>query len=172
MSKYPDPRDALKEEALTALGTDMVLAHMSVFEHRHPQKTPPFHKEIISLWHCDHPRVLIQAFRGAGKSSIAEEAITLQACLRRFKNGIILGETYERAVERLRAIKHELENNDFLEHLFGKLVGPTWAEDKIILSNGVIIQCFGRGQSLRGSKHLAMRPDRAFLDDIENKESC
>ena len=168
MNDKPNPQ---QEAAIRAIGSDMLIAHQVLFKHRHPNATPPFHEEIISLWHSEHLRVLIQAFRGAAKSSIAEEAIIIQACLRRFKNGIILGETYERAVERLRAIKHELENNEFLEQLFGGLVGPTWAEDKIILSNSVIIQCFGRGQSLRGSKHLAVRPDRAFCDDIENKES-
>lgn len=163
--------DNEKEAAIRAIGSDPRMAHRVLFEHRHSNRTPPFHNEIIDLWHSDYPRVLIEAFRGAAKSSIAEEAITVQAALRRFKNGIILGETYERGCERLRAIKHEFENNDFLEHLFGKLVGTTWAEDRCILTNGVIIQVFGRGQSLRGSKHLTSRPDRAFLDDIENKES-
>src|SRR6516225_9807156 len=64
------------------------------------------------LWHGTHPQVLIQAFRGAAKSTLAEEAILIQALLRSFHNAIILGETYERAVERLRAIKHEIENKD------------------------------------------------------------
>ena len=113
----------------------------------------------------------MQAFRGAGKSTIAEEAIIIQALYRKFHNGIILGETYERAVERLRKIKHEFESNEFIAELFGSMVGPTWAEGKIVLSNGVIIQAFGRGQSLRGSKHLDYRPDRAFGDDIEDDES-
>src|SRR5262249_17869541 len=87
------------------------------------------------------------------------------------KNAIILGETYERACDRIRSIKHELENNEFIEELFGGQVGPTWGEHKIILKNGVAIQAYGRGQSLRGAKHLAYRPDRAFLDDIEDDES-
>src|SRR6266576_3884765 len=162
---------ANKDEAIVLLGREPHAAHQLLFKHRHPHVTPPFHYEIIALWHSDHPRVLIQAFRGAAKSSIAEEAIIIQACFRRFKNGIILGETYERAVERLRAIKHEFEQNEFLEELFGRQVGDTWTEGKIILKNGVIIQAFGRGQSLRGSKHYDCRPDRAFLDDIENEES-
>jgi hypothetical protein len=162
---------ASKDQTIVLLGQDARLAHQSLFKHRHPNVTPEFHNAIIDLWHSDSPRVLIQAFRGAAKSSIAEEAIIIQACYRRFKNGIILGETYERAVERLRAIKHEFEQNEFLEELFGRQVGDTWTEGKIILKNGVIIQAFGRGQSLRGSKHYDCRPDRAFLDDIENEES-
>jgi len=163
--------DDTVQEVILKLGRDPRLAHQALFAHRHPNLTPQFHWEIIRLWHSTHPRVLIQAFRGAAKSSIAEEAIIVQACLRKFKNAIVLGETYERAVERLRAIKHEFETSSFIEHLFGDLVGSTWSEGKIILANGVIIQAFGRGQSLRGSKHLDFRPDRAFGDDIENEES-
>ena len=162
-----DPRG----EVIVKLGRDPCLAHQVLFAHRHPQKTPEFHYEIIRLWHSDLPRVLVQAFRGAAKSTIAEEAIIIQACLRQFRNVLVLGETYERAVERLRAIKHEFETNPVIAELFGDLVGQTWSEGKIILANGVIIQAFGRGQSLRGSKHLDYRPDRAFGDDIENEES-
>lgn len=159
------------EKLVLEMGRDPRLAHAVLFPHRHHNLTPEFHYEIIELWHSSIVKVLIQAFRGAAKSTIAEEAIIVQACLRQFKNGIILGETYERAVERLRAIKHEFETNTALTPLFGDLVGTTWSEGKIILANGVIIQAFGRGQSLRGSKHLDWRPDRAFGDDIENEES-
>ncbi|HTE39764.1 MAG TPA: hypothetical protein VK629_02985, partial [Steroidobacteraceae bacterium] len=159
------------KEAIIELGSDPWVAHKVLFAHRHPNESPAFHAKIIEAWHSEHPRVLIKAFRGAAKSTIAEEAICVQALFRQFRNGIILGETVERAIERLRAIKHEFETNPIIEQLFGNMVGSTWTETKIILANGVIIQAFGRGQSLRGSKHLDFRPDRAFGDDIENEES-
>jgi len=162
-----DPRS----ELIVKLGRNPRLAHAVLFGHRHPNTTPDFHNEIIDLWHSDAPKVLIKAFRGAAKSTRAEEAIIIRACLRQFKNCIVLGETYERAVERLRAIKNEFDTNAYLEDLFGNLVGDTWSEGRIVLANGVAIQAFGRGQSLRGSKHLDWRPDLAFGDDIENEES-
>lgn len=172
MPVTPDPTtDDLRASILQKMQRNPRLAHQTLFRHRHPNTTPAFHWEIIDLWHSDNKRVLIKAFRGAAKSSIAEEAVCIQAAFRQFKNAIVLGETYERAVERLRAIKHEFETNEYIEELFGRLVGDTWSEGKIILSNGAIIQAFGRGQSLRGSKHLDMRPDRAFIDDFENEES-
>lgn len=160
-----------RSELIVKLGRNPRLAHAVLFSHRHPNKTPPFHDEIISLWHSPKPKVLVQAFRGAAKSTRAEEAIIIRACLRQFRNCIVLGETYERAVERLRAIKHEFETNPYIEDLFGNLVGDTWSEGRIVLSNGLAIQAFGRGQSLRGSKHLDFRPDLAFADDVENEES-
>lgn len=160
-----------RSQIIVKLGKDRRLAHRVFFGHRHPNTTPPFHYEIVDLWHSSAPKVLIKAFRGAAKSTLAEEAIIIQAAYREFKNGIVLGETVDRAIERLRAIKHEFETNTALDECFGNLVGGTWSEGKIILANGVIIQAFGRGQSLRGSKHLDFRPDRAFGDDVENEES-
>lgn len=162
-----DARDAVIER----LARNPRLAHATFFGHRHPDETPPFHYEIIDLWHGDQQQVLVEAFRGAAKSTLAEEAIVIMAGLRRFRNGLILGETFERAVERLKSIKHEIEENPFLFECFGALIGPTWTEARIVLSNGVCIQAVGRGQSLRGVKHLDARPDIAFGDDIENEES-
>jgi len=160
-----------KEQTIAEMMRYPVLAHHMLFRHRHPAPTPAFHHEIVRLWHGARPQVLIQAFRGAAKSTLAEEAILIQALLRSFHNAIILGETYERAVERLRSIKHEIETNNHIEQLFGNQVGPIWSESKIVLNNSTIIQAFGRGQSLRGSKHLDYRPDRCFADDIENEDS-
>jgi hypothetical protein len=162
-----DPRDVVIEK----LARNPRLAHATFFSHRHPDDTPAFHYELIDLWHGDDPRVVVEAFRGAAKSTLAEEAIVIMACLRKFRNGLILGETFDRAVERLKSIKHEFEENPFIAELFGNLVGDTWTESRIVLSNGVCIQAVGRGQSLRGVKHLDARPDMAFGDDIENEES-
>lgn len=163
--------DEQRDETIVKLGRNRELAHRVLFEHRHPQDTPDFHREIIRDWHSDKPHILTIAFRGAAKSTLAEEAIIVLACLRQFKNCIILGESYDRACERLRSIKHEFESNQFIDELFGSLVGETWQEGKIVLSNGVIIQAFGRGQSLRGSKHLSERPNMVFGDDMEDEES-
>ena len=160
-----------RDRVVLKLGRNRELAHRTLFPHRHPQDTPEFHKEIIKDWHSDEPHVLTVAFRGAAKSTLAEEAIIILACLRKFKNCLILGESYDRACERLRSIKHEFESNQSIEDLFGNMVGETWQEGKIVLSNGVIIQAFGRGQSLRGSKHLSERPDMAFGDDMEDEEA-
>lgn len=160
-----------QEELIVRLGLDHRLAHQTLFAHRHPDETPAFHFEIIDDLHSDIARLLELAFRGAGKSTIAEEAICIRACYRRFRNLIIIGESFTRASERLQAIAHELDFNEHLRTLFGDLHGPTWNEDKIILSNGVVIQAFGRGMSLRGTKHEDARPDECLIDDVEDEES-
>jgi hypothetical protein len=160
-----------KEELIYRLGVNPRLAHQALFARRHPDETPLFHYELIDLFNGPNPRVLVMAFRGAGKSTIAEEYITLGACYRRFRNFVIVGESFTRAAERLAAIRHELDFNEEINELFGNLHGAIWNEDKIVLSNGVVIQAFGRGQSLRGTKHEDARPDACLIDDLEDEES-
>lgn len=159
-----------REDLIKKLAANPRLAHQVLFKHRHPDETPAFHGEMVDLWYSAAPQVLTMAFRGGAKSTVAEEAITVMGALRMFKNCIILGENEPRAIERLTAIKHEYETNEFIADLFGPLVGNIWQEKKIVLSNGVVLQAFGRGQSLRGAKHLSARPDLAFGDDMEDDE--
>ena len=161
----------VQEELIVRLGKDHRLAHQTLFAHRHPDETPAFHYEIIDDLHGPSRRVLELAFRGAAKSTIAEEYIVIDACYRRFRNFIIVGESFTRASERLQAVAHELDFNEHLRTLFGDLHGPTWNEDKLVLSNGVVLQAFGRGQSLRGTKHEDVRPDGCLIDDVEDEES-
>lgn len=164
------PRDD-RERLLVELAANPWFAHEVLFAHRHPDATPPFHFEVIGDLHGPAKRVLELAFRGAGKSTRAEEYICIGACFRRFRNFIIVGESATRACERLAAIKHEIDFNEEINYLFGSLHGDVWNEDKIVLTNGVVIQAFGRGQSLRGTKHDDVRPDACLIDDVEDEES-
>lgn len=165
-------RDSLRE-IVARLYNDRELAHHYIFAHRRPETSPEFHKRMIRDWHNPAiPYVLDLVFRGGAKSTIAEEAITLLCCFRDFKNGLVIGENSDRAVERLRAIKHEIESNDKLREVFGDLRGPTWAEDEVILSNGVRLLALGKGQALRGIKHHDARPDMVFCDDLETREEA
>lgn len=163
--------ETAQEELIVRLGRDHRLAHQTLFAHRHPDETPAFHYEIIDDWHSPALRIIELAFRGAAKSTIAEEGLTLDACYRRFQNAIIIGESFTRAAERLAAIKHELDFNEHLRTLFGDLHGATWNEDKVELPDGRVIQAFGRGMSLRGVKHNDARPDFCLIDDLEDEES-
>lgn len=168
----PDVSDEqARNDLVIKFASNWKLAHAVVFKHRHGDDTPEFHYSIIDAWHSPVREILVKAFRGGAKSTIGEEAMTLRACYGLYRNGLIIGSSYDRAAERLRAIKHELENNVYLNEMFGGLVGATWNEDKIVMANGVCIQAVGRGQSLRGVKHLDVRPDYVLGDDMEDEES-
>lgn len=159
------------QQILTTLAKDRRLAHAVLFAHRHPLPTPSFHGEMIDDFHSFDLQIVIEAFRGGGKSTTGEEASTTKAVFTDFANGVIVSSTQTRAAERLEAIKHELENNEKIINLFGEQVGAIWQAHKIVLLNGVCIQALGVGQAVRGIKHHAFRPDFVWIDDIEDEES-
>jgi len=77
----------------------------------------------------------------------------------------IVSATEGLAVEMLRAIKRELESNRRILTFFGDMKSSKWAENHIILSNGVNIRARGAGGQIRG-----FRPSLVILDDIETDE--
>lgn len=154
------------------LQNNKLLAHEFLFKGRHPNITPPFHDEVILDAHSPTQKLIQMAFRGGGKSSIVgEEYAILNALFGEFKNCIIVGSSEKRAVERLRAIKHELISNESINQIFGDMKGTTWNEERIELKKGIVMQAVGRGQSLRGVKHLDHRPDLCIVDDFEDEET-
>lgn len=149
---------------------DRYLAHDFLFESRRKSKSPEFHSDILKLFYSGERFCLAEAFRGAAKSTLVEEYAILAMLFKDSEFAIIIGNSYERACERLAAIKHELESNEALIELFGSQVGPTWSADVIVLANGTRIQAFGAKQSLRGAKHKSTRPDLAIVDDLEDED--
>lgn len=157
---------------LRVLSEDRALASATLFPHRHPQATPPFHISIIDHWRAADPFVLIEAFREGAKSTLSEEHLLVEACFGNFGYCLIIGETYTKACQRLEAIKFEASRNMKLQSLFGRIkeAGRLWNEHQIELSNGVLLEAHGWEEELRGFKWHDLRPDRAYMDDIENKE--
>lgn len=166
-----------RAELFGRLYRDRPLAHRFFFAHRHPNKTPAFHDEMIRLWHAGRddpvadykPNIDFMAFRGGAKSTIGEEAMVIMAGFREFKNGLILGENADRAADRLRAIKHEIENNERWRQVFDVTV-VGYGKDYVELSSNIMIQSRGSGQALRGTKYLDMRPDLVSIDDLEDRQ--
>lgn len=153
------------------IAVDPHWAHEAFFGHRHEDKTPLFHSPLIAaLWDAAD-RGVILSFRGSGKSTLSEEAVTLWACLERFRNCLLIGSSEARAAERLAAVSNELKTNEELRHVFGDLVGEPWTQTKLVLTNGRCIQAMGRDQDIRGIKHLDWRPDYVIVDDFEDKDN-
>jgi hypothetical protein len=155
------------------LQADPVMANRLLFGHRHPRESAPFHARMIAAYASALPKVLVKAFRGSAKSTTAEEVMVQGAVFRDFNYGLIVGSTYDRAVDRLKSIKHELEFNPRLLTMFGGLEGAQWGADTVVLANGVMVKAIGRGQSARGLKEANnnSRPDFAFFDDLEEEET-
>ena len=161
----PDP------ELLARVSADRALASVLLFGHRHPQQEAPMHIEIMDLLRASDEFVVLEAFREAGKTTKLEEHTILAGCFGNFNYCLLIGETYEKACQRLAAIDHECRTNEALIGLFG---APTLSrrsiENKLFFSSGAFIQALGWEQELQSFKYLAHRPDYAILDDVENLE--
>lgn len=157
---------------LKAMSEDRALASALLFAHRHPQASPPCHIEIMDLWRSQDEFVEIEMFREGAKSTLSEEFLLMEACYSNFGYCLILGETYTKACQRLEAIKFEATRNVKLQSMFGRLkeAGRVWNENQMELSNGVLLEAHGYEEEWRGFKWHDLRPDRAYLDDLENKE--
>lgn len=160
------------EDAIRALVADRVTAHSVLFAHRHGKSSSPIHPQLIEAFHGPHPRVVAEAFRGAAKTTTLEETAILKGALREYHNCIMIGASHKRACERLNSVRYEFETNEYLDSTFGRLRGTdTWTTDRLVLTNSVVLQALGAGQSLRGVKHLDQRPDLCLIDDLEDEES-
>ncbi len=162
---------AERDELLRRLAANRPAAHALFFRSRHQNEDAPFHHEMERDWASAIPNILTMAFRGSAKSTKAEEAITLEVAFQRTKNVLILGESEERAAERLAAIKNHIEYNEELAAVFDLEPGDPWQATRACTSTGIMMQAYGRGQSLRGVKYLNNRPDLIFGDDLEDPES-
>lgn len=160
-----------REEIIVKIHRDRYLGHQALFSSRHKNQTPYFHREIVEHLHCRRPNICDIAFRGSAKSTLAEEAVALMACLRDFRHCLVTGASFDKAAERLHAIRRQFESNENLIELFGSLKGRPWGDDRLELSTGITIQAMGRGQALRGTKNEDSRPDYILCDDIEDKIS-
>ena len=162
--------DEMRLALLGKFHADRYLAHDFLFPTRRQAVTPEYHRDILKLFYSTEQFCLAEAFRGGAKSTLVEEYTLLSVLFKDFRFVIIVGNSYERACERLAAIKHELETNEEIIELFGTQVGPVWSADVIVLTNGARIQAFGARQSLRGAKHMNDRPDLAVIDDLEDED--
>ena len=100
-----------------------------------------------------------------------EEAALLHAYFREFKYMVIVSANCRPlAIQRLAAIKREIEINREFPRLFGNPKGNLWQDGMVALPNGVAIQALGRDMSVTGMKYLDTRPDAPLVDDVKDPE--
>jgi hypothetical protein len=156
---------------LQSFSEDRALASEVLFAHRHPQASPDFHVRMVDLWRCADPFVLFEAFRGAGKTTKAEEHLILEGCFGNFNYALLIAETYDKACQRIETLDRECRANEVLLTTFGgKVLARKSIENRIWFARGGMIEAWGWDQELQSFKYHDFRPDLAYLVDIENKE--
>ncbi|RAP71264.1 hypothetical protein ACZ87_01928 [Candidatus Erwinia dacicola] len=117
---------------------------------------------------------VIAAPRGEAKTTLGQQLFDLWCVVLELKKFIIIAfDTSAQSAESLEVIKAELLYNAGLALDFPKACGQgrVWRIGCILTASGIKIESAGQGQSLRGRKHGAYRPDLVHLDDLENDEN-
>lgn len=159
------------QSLLRAISEDRALGSAMLFSHRHEFDTPDFHVQIMDLWRSADEFVLIEAFREGAKTTLAEEFLTMEGAFGNFRYCIIFGETYAKACQKIEAIAYEAKTNHKIGKLFGsKILARKPIENKVWFSSGALIEGAGWEQEITGFKYHDSRPDRCYLDDVEDLE--
>jgi len=109
--------------------------------------------------------------RGSAKSTIATLCYVLRASLEGWEPYVwIVCDTKEQAQTHLENIKAELIDNAELMRAYPRAAraGRHWRATSIELANGVMIESYGSGQSIRGRRRGAERPTLIVCDDLQN----
>ncbi len=88
-------------------------------------------------------------------------------------NVLLVSNSYDNAERLLAPYKKELESNQRIINDYGvqEKLG-SWESGEFTTKMGASFRALGKGQSPRGTKNDAVRPDIILLDDIDTDEEC
>jgi len=137
-------------------------------------ESAPFHirftKRIInnSEWY-----EVISWARELAKSSTIMMVVIYLVLTGKKKNILLVSNTFDNAKRLLLPFKATLETNNRIINDYGKQESlGNWEAHEFITKKGASFRALGAGQSPRGTKNDAVRPDVIILDDIDTDEEC
>lgn len=109
--------------------------------------------------------------RELAKSTLTMFCVMYLALTGRKRNIILTSNSKDNAVRLLAPYRANLEANGRIQAYYGKQAAPgSWTEDEFITKPGVAFRALGAGQSPRGSRNEAIRPDVLLVDDFDTDE--
>ena len=89
------------------------------------------------------------------------------------KNVLMVSNTLDNAERLLAPYKVILESNESIINDYGpqQKIGK-WEADEFVTKKGASFRALGAGQSPRGTRNDAVRPDVILIDDIDTDEEC
>jgi hypothetical protein len=110
--------------------------------------------------------------RELAKTTIVMFIVILLVLTRRKSNVILSSNSLDNARRLLAPYRAIFEANGRLIAYYGKQVTVgAWSEDEFTLKCGATFRALGAGQSPRGSRNEAIRPDVLLVDDFDTDEA-
>ena len=163
---------AEKAERIALLLKDYKLFFEYYFHEHATAPTAPFHEDIAkAILKNKQIRAIVEAFRGSAKSTHCCIGIPFWLMMRgELKYMVLVGQNEEKACKLIGDIQAHLENNSRIIYDFGEQMSlGDWADGEFTTKNGVTFTALGLGQSPRGLRKGANRPDYIVLDDADSK---
>ena len=132
----------------------------------------PFHRRATKRL-LEHKRWMeVRAWaRELAKSARSMMEVTYLALTGEIHNMLLVSTSLDSAKRLLTPLRITLERSSRIRHDYGdQTAGGLWTEEHFRTTGGVSFLALGAGQSPRGNRNEAYRPDFILVDDIDTDE--
>ena len=132
-----------------------------------------FHKEFAQDMEANSEIYeMLEVYRSGAKSVHADIGIPLFLMVKgKMRFMLLIGETERKAKKLLSGVQAQLQfNQRFINDYGRQFKMGDWSDGDFITTKGVRFMALGFGQSPRGVREEADRPDYIVVDDIDNKK--
>lgn len=170
-----DEPKAKQQERIARARKDYAFFVRYYFPHYATAECAKFHVRAASLLKKDQQfRGIMEWARGLAKSTHFNVLIPLWLKMQeeeQIKLMVSVGKSEDAAIRQLSDLQAELEGNNRYIHDFGQqLAIGSWEEGEFTTRDGACFVALGRGQSPRGLRNRAQRPDYIVCDDLDDDQ--
>lgn len=144
------------------------------FPNFYTSEPAPFHKKATKRIMENDDWFEVRSWaRELSKSGRTMMEILKLALTGKLKNILMVSNNLDNAMRLLLPYKAILESNNRIINDYGKQQSlGNWEAEEFKTQNGVAFRALGAGQSPRGTRNDAARPDAILIDDIDTDEEC
>lgn len=144
------------------------------FEAYYTSEPAPFHKKstkrVMSNPEWYEVRAWSRELSKSGRTMMEVLKLTLTG---KKRNVVLTSNSFDNAVRLLKPYKTLLEKNNRIINDYGLQESHgAWTEAEFVTKKGVAFRAIGAGQSPRGTRNDAIRPDILLIDDFDTDEDC
>ena len=111
--------------------------------------------------------------RSLAKSTVTFMTVMYLALTGKKRNVLLISNSLDNARRLLGDYKAAFEKNSRIRHYYGDLTTfGQWTDIEFVTKSGASFRAVGAGQSPRGSRNEAYRPDCFIIDDFDTDEEC
>lgn len=142
------------------------------FPNYYKSEPAPFHiKSTKNLFYNDRYYLVRAWSRELAKSVRSMMEVIKLALTGKIKNVLLISNSQENAERLLMSLMINLESNPRIINDYGTQQKPgAWEIGEFTTTSGVAFRALGAGQSPRGTRNEAFRPDFILIDDIDTDE--